>query len=106
MRADRAARLLPGGVPRYVRCYDNGGSTADRYTVIFTQQKDGWTRGLGMSGVPSPSHPQGVCMSFEHPHPIDRPRHAHIGSKVEFCNLPADCREAALRTYRSLWGLA
>ena len=27
----RVTRLLPGGVPRYVRCYDNGGETADHF---------------------------------------------------------------------------
>lgn len=32
----RKDQLLPGGVPKYIRCYDNGGKTCDRYTVVFT----------------------------------------------------------------------
>lgn len=32
----RMKALMPDGVPRYIRCYDNGGVTADRYTVCFT----------------------------------------------------------------------
>jgi hypothetical protein len=32
---NRRKSLLPGGVPRWVRCYDNGGKTIDRYTVVF-----------------------------------------------------------------------
>ena len=29
----RAERFMPGGVPKHIRCYDNGGETADRYTI-------------------------------------------------------------------------
>lgn len=32
----RTERLMPKGIPRWVRVYDNGGSTADRFTVVFT----------------------------------------------------------------------
>ncbi len=32
----RKASLVPNGIPRYVRCYDNGGESFDRYTVVFT----------------------------------------------------------------------
>lgn len=31
---DRVRRLMPDGVPRYVRCYDDSGS-GDRYTVVY-----------------------------------------------------------------------
>ena len=33
-KTQRKENLLPQGTPRYVRCYDNGGETADRYTVV------------------------------------------------------------------------
>jgi len=59
---ERTERLLPNGVPRYIRCYDNGGKTADRYTVCYTGNYRGKTKGwhdyVGMSGAPF--HPQGI----------------------------------------------
>lgn len=49
----RYASLMPGGVPKMVRCCDNGGGTLDRYTVIFTGRYKQGTGGafwyLGMS---------------------------------------------------------
>ena len=38
------ANLFKSGAPRYVRCYDNGGKSIDRYTAVFTgryRQKTG-----------------------------------------------------------------
>ena len=32
----REQRLMPDGVPRYVRCYDGGEDLFDRYTVVCT----------------------------------------------------------------------
>jgi hypothetical protein len=34
--ANRLLSLMPNGVPKYVRVYDNGGKSFDRYTVVFT----------------------------------------------------------------------
>lgn len=81
----RENRLLPGGVPRYTRIYDNGGPDApdgsvDRYTVVFTgnyRGRDGICRYVSMSGAPF--HPQGIGQHGEQDRPIDRPRYGHLG---------------------------
>lgn len=88
-----------------VRCYDNGGETADRYTVVFTGRYRHKTRGsylyLGMSA--RPTHPQGFGQHGESNEPIDRPRYAHLGTRIEFHNLPAECQAVASATYNDLW---
>ncbi len=51
--------LMPGGTPKYVRCYDNGGPEAggsiDRYTVVFTgnYQRNLWEDGKLTEPVPN-----------------------------------------------------
>src|SRR4051812_11038427 len=90
----RTQSLLPGGVPKYVRCYDNG-TSGDCYTVVFTgnYQRRLWKDGklterragyqgrmesfprqkrymyLGMSA--HPTHPQGVGSHNESERQID-----------------------------------
>jgi hypothetical protein len=104
----REARLLPAGVPRYVHVYDNGGATADRYTVVFTGRYREKTGGefwyLGMSGAPF--HPQGVGMHGSSPRQVDYPTHSHLGRRIKWADLPADCQACALRTYVDLWDLS
>ena len=104
----RAASLLPGGVPKYVRCYDNGGKTADRYTVVYTgRYRRDLTRDefqfVGMSA--QPFHPQGVGMHGSSKVQIDRPASAHLGKRIKFAELPDDCRKLVLADYRELWCL-
>jgi hypothetical protein len=104
---DRIERLMPKGIPRWLRIYDNGGETADRYTVIFTRAQSFYTKGwfpvLGMSG--SPFHPQGVCLHSEYNRPIDRPSYKHLGKKIEFTQLPEDCRRVTREDYMDYWSL-
>lgn len=111
----RLATLLPDGVPKFVRCYDNGGTTADRYDVVFTGRYRHKTGGefwvLGMSGAPF--HPQGVGMHAGYTPAqlgggqwhIDRPKSSHLGRRIKFSDLPVDCQRAALGTYLNLWDL-
>jgi hypothetical protein len=106
---DRMKQLLPGGVPKYVRCYDNGGETADRYTVVYTgrYRKDlrrDEFQYVGMSA--EPFHPQGVGMHGSSPEQIDRPRSSHLGRRISFEKLPEDCRRLVLADYRDLWSLS
>jgi hypothetical protein len=100
----RIARLMPAGVPRYVRCYDNGES-GDRYTVLFTGRASGQRidqghrifQALGMSAAPF--HPQGIgqhCAARDG---------AHLGRRIAFAELPEDCRRLVLRDYREIWRL-
>lgn len=107
----RTARLMPAGVPRYVRCYDNGGTSApggtiDRYTVLFTGRNSGQRidrnghrlfQCLAMNAAPF--HPQGFgqhCESYGS---------AGNGKRIPFASLPEDCRKLVLRDYREIWNL-
>ena len=56
----RIAALVPGGVPRYVRCYDNEGASFDRYTIILTGKRGG---GFYRGCSENPYHPQGFGIS-------------------------------------------
>jgi len=80
------------GAPRYVlACYDNGGKTADRYTVIFGGPL--WTPEMGRS-VPflgmsdAPTHPQGFSQWGEMP----AYNRAACGRKVKWRDLPGNIR--------------
>lgn len=122
--ANRIKSLLPNGLPKCVRCYDNGGESADRYTVVYTgkyrtigtkrggERVNGWFQYVGMSA--EPFHPQGVGMHGEHPQQIDvnksgfAPaigRKCHLGKRIPFVELPLDCKTLVMRDYRELWGL-
>lgn len=110
----RTAKLLPNGEPKYVRCYDNGGTSADRYTVVYTgrYRGKGWFQHVGMSA--NPFHPQGVGMHGEHSQQIDvnksgfAPaigRKNHLGKRITFAELPPDCQKLVLVDYRAIWEL-
>lgn len=117
----RTNQLLPGGRPRYVRCYDNGGKSLDRYTVVFTGRyekreaysRQSWFSYLGMSA--NPFHPQGFGISDSSPNkPIDTNkwgfapaigRKNHLGVRIQFADLPPDCRKLVLQDYTELWNL-
>lgn len=122
--ANRIKSLLPKGLPKYVRCYDNGGESADRYTVVYTgkyrtlgtkrggERVNGWFQYVGMSA--EPFHPQGVGMHGEHPQQIDvnksgfapaMGRKNHLGTRIPFTSLPKDCQKLVLSDYRELWDL-
>lgn len=111
LQAKRVAKLLPNGRPRWIRCYDNGGKTFDRYTVVFTGRQGGGRSGRGMSA--HPTHPQGFGQWFDYDraqlgrgqHAVDRPAYAHLGKRITFEDLPEDCRALILRDYREMWNL-
>lgn len=72
-----------------VRCFDNGGRTADRYTVVYMDLPEG--PGLfGSRGMSAdPFHPQGVgiyCAALPG---------RHLGKRVPFSSLPAKCQKLA-----------
>ena len=107
---ERKERLLPDGKPRYVRCYDNGGTekggSFDRYTVVFTghYKKDGYYfEYLGMSA--RPFHPQGFGQHGESQTQIDYPTYSHLGKKISFGQLPEDCKLCVLQDYKDNWNI-
>lgn len=97
---------MPAGVPRYVRCYDNGGKTMDRYTVCFIGRNSGQRidrnghrvfQAVAMSAAPF--HPQGFgqhCESYGS---------AGNGRRIAFTDLPEDCQRLVLSDYREIWNL-
>lgn len=111
-KSKRQEALLPNGIPRYVRCYDftNG---IDRYTAIFTKKRvDGEFISLGMSA--NPFHPQGFGQHGSHDVLIDLNksgwppsigRKNHLGKRINFSDLPIDCRILVLQDYREFWAL-
>jgi hypothetical protein len=118
---ERQQRLLPNGYPRWVRVYDNGGKTMDRYTVVFTgrynNRVDRQHREylhLGMSE--NPLSPQGVCLLEGTPNiiDVDEKEHRwspgygksnHLGKRIHWHELPEDCKKASLHAYREVWDL-
>jgi len=126
-RVARLARLMPNGKPRYVRCYDNGGKSVDRYTVVLTGraakiQVDHWDADqwpyLAMDS--RPFHPQGFGQhgftdnwpadTFDYNGNYTRPpaigRKCHLGTRIPFSALPVDCQTFILRDYREIWEIA
>lgn len=128
MRKDhpkRVARFLPNGKPRWVRIYDNGGmdapnGSADRYTAVFTgrypkDQGHFWYRAMSAY----PFHPQGIGIGGSEYGPLDtyhegKPyqrwapavgRKCHLGTRINFDDLPPDCQRCVLQDYCSLWDL-
>lgn len=100
---------MPDGVPRYIRCYDNGGESLDRYTVVFTNigraNKSYRGRSLYLAMNAAPFHPQGIGQHGEHVGPIDRPGYRHLGKKIRFADLPEDCKSLVIGDYKELWSL-
>lgn len=107
----REERFLPGGVPRWIRCYDNGGRTVDRYTIVFTGRNGGFT----LYCSENPDHPQGVGQHEEGR--VDgaliwggrgqaqeaRQIRAALGKPIPFVNLPPRVRQAVLADYTVVW---
>lgn len=101
------------GTPYHVVCFDNGGETADRYTVLFTGQythlTGGVSLGLGMNATPF--HPQGIGMHFEifgeYETGIDYVEEdfGHWGEIIPFSSLPEDCKRAVMNDYIDIWGV-
>lgn len=100
---ERAGELMPNGIPKYIRCYDNGGETFDRYTVVYSRTNDGVCHYVGMSE--HPFHPQGFGQHGEDKAIIDRPRYSHLGKKISFEELPKDCKKLVLLDYKDFWKL-
>jgi len=101
--AARVHRFMPDGKPKYIRLYDNGGESIDRYTVVFSRLNNGYCSYLAMNGAPF--YPQGFCQHGEADHVIDRPKYSHLGKKIKWEDLNADCQQAVLQDYRIIWSL-
>ena len=113
----RADTLMPGGIPRWIRCYDKP-AAVDRYTVVYTgatakRASGGQVPYVGMSE--NPCHPQGFGQHGSSDDPIDvdagggppaMGKTCNLGTRVAFADLPEPCRQLVIRDYRELWGLS
>jgi len=69
-----------------IRCYDNGGKTADRYTVAYIDDRED-NRTYCCRGMShNPTHPQGVGMYGSC---VLGP---HLGNRILFKDLPEECQ--------------
>lgn len=104
----RFEALAPMGVPRYIRCYDNEGESADRYTAVYSGKQGG--NFVAMSS--DPYHPQGMGQHGEglidrdhNGWPPDYGRKCHLGTRVDFFALPGKCQQLVLEEYAEDWKL-
>lgn len=100
----RKASLLPSGIPKYLRIYDNGGKTFDRFTIVFTgkyrkSHRDGYL--YAGSGI----DPTGFYQHGENATPIDKPGYAHLGKKIPFGELPKKVQSQVISDYKHIWQL-
>jgi hypothetical protein len=114
-RQARAARFMPNGIPRYVRCYRDDAYDWDKWCVVFTGRAakekgypgypDEWpTVGLsghsGSKGQPADTIPEdGKGYIW----PPAMGRKGRLGVRVPFTDLPASLRAVALEDYREIW---
>lgn len=91
---------MPTITDRYgtvLRCYDNGGKTADRYTIIpprwDTQHRENSRTFYAIGASENPFHPQGVGM---HVAAVPGP---HLGKRVKWTDLPAAVRKFAAQSF-------
>lgn len=89
-------------INKYAKCYDNGGKTFDRYTVIFTRsslRNRGRTIYVGMSD--SPFAPNGFGQHGDAPAGTI----GNLGKRIEFSELPPDCQNLVIQDIRDIWDI-
>lgn len=101
----RSRTDYPDGV---LGVYDNGGKTADRYTVVYEPyvcKKRTYFPVTDMS--PNPFWPQGVCLHNSFPfRPVGSGwGHKGQGRLIAFEALPKDCQRAARQDLEEMPGL-
>lgn len=103
----RRENFMPGGIPRKIRIYDNGGASFDRYTVVYTGNYRRTPRCqhqyVGMSE--NPFHPQGFGQHGESDDVIDYPSYKHLGKKIKWEDLPPNCQKLVIQDYMEIWQL-
>lgn len=115
----RRESLLPGGIPRYVRCYDAGeDGYMDRYTAVFSGRHSMARKHRVWPYVAMNCSPFAPCGFGQHgetrnkPCDVDRwgfppamDRKGHLGKRIPFGDLPDDCRKLVMQDYLELWDL-
>jgi hypothetical protein len=119
----RRERLMPNGIPRYIRIYDNGGESADRYTCVYSGHYNNIgksVRGIhankayhyvAMSEAPYSHCGIGLHGSTEwHCCDVNKSgfapaigRKNHLGKRISFSELPEDCKKLVVDDYKDIW---
>ena len=93
-RPRRSSKRWLEGAPRQVlACYDNGGKTLDRYTILF----DTFWKGCdgyqidAYGASENPYNPMGFGMSVTVPAYVDRKK---LGKKLKWSELPEPVKRA------------
>ena len=84
-----------------LRCYDNGGETVDRYTILPPGKRglhsrltpDGHALWEGIAADETPFHPQGFGQHIE---AVAGP---HLGARIPFDQLPAEVQRFARQAF-------
>jgi len=106
-QTERLYSLMRGGIPKYIRIYDNLGKTIDRYTVIFTgRYRKAYESYQVLIMSDTPWHPQGFCQHDECLPSYDRPNYGHLGKKISYDDLTIACKNEVLMDYLYYWGYA
>ena len=69
-----------------IRCYDNGGETLDRFTIVYLDKREGTQHHESRSMSADPKHPCGVSLY------VVATIGKHLGNLVKFEDLPKDCQ--------------
>lgn len=91
---------MNGAIARYgtvLRCYDNGGKTADRYTVIPPRWAKECRTSVGLfdaiAADAQPFHPQGFGQC------VTAMPGTHLGKRVHWRTLPPDVQRFARQSF-------
>ena len=82
MRMSKLTEVLP------IKCYDNGGLSIDRYTVVFLNQSEGGNLFSALAMNAYPFAPQGFGLH------CSAALGRHLGKRIAFSDLPPDCQKA------------
>lgn len=104
-RVSKPTLFLADDVPRYLRCYDNGGTTSSRYTVCFTGRYKSARAGCYryICTDEAPFHPNSTILHRESACLADRPKSHQFGRPIPFQDLPHDCQALIVAAYCDLW---
>lgn len=80
-----------------LRCYDNGGQTVDRYTILPSRHAHAYRERNGLwvalAASAEPFHPQGFGQ-----HTAAAPGR-HLGKRIAFTSLPPDVQRFARQSF-------
>lgn len=98
VEVDRINKESVMRIPKYIRVYDNGGCTVDRYAIVYTRLKcDGEFMCVKMSKDADGYH--GI-----YHHEYSRIQfNSELGKKIKWQDLPQNCQREFFPEYEDTW---